>query len=197
MHVAIKQAAHFTRLVTQYQQRVQIMKKITPIIALFLMIIASPVRADFNDGVVAYLMGDYDKAFTTMQSLGETSDHAYAQYYLGMMYMKGQGVEQDYKKASEWFRKASEKNISQAQYKLGDLYFKGRGVPKDYEFAYVWFSVGASHEHQLSKSAINKAKEKLSEEELGEADKLIASYVKKYGPKEGVDPSQPIKIDNE
>lgn len=173
------------------------MKKISPLLILLFTIITSPVRADFNDGVVAYLMGDYDKAFTTMQSLAETSDHGYAQYYLGMMYMKGQGVEQDYKNAGEWFRKASEKNIPQAQYKLGDLYFKGRGVPKDFEYAYVWFSVGASHKHQLSVSAINKAKTKLSKEELMEADKLIATYVKKYGPKEDFDPTQPIKIENE
>ena len=173
------------------------MKKISPLFVLLFTLITSPARADFNDGVVSYLMGDYDKAFTTMQSLAETSDHGFAQYYIGMMYMKGQGVEQDYKNASKWFRKASEQNIPQAQYKLGDLYFKGRGVPKDYEYAYVWFNVGASHEHQLSMNAIKKAKAKLSEEELSEADKLIAKYVKKYGPKEDVDPSQPIKIDNE
>ncbi len=173
------------------------MKKSSLLFALLFIVFSTTVRADFNDGVVAYLMGDYDKAFSTMQSLAETSDHGFAQYYLGMMYLKGQGVEQDYKNASKWFRKASEKNIPQAQYKLGDLYYKGRGVPKDYEFAYVWFSVGASHQHQLSQSAINKAKDKLSAEELTEADKLIATYVEKYGPKEDVDPSQPIQLENE
>ena len=173
------------------------MKKISPLLVLLFSIIATPAHADFNDGVVTYLMGDYDKAFTTMQSLAETSDHGFAQYYLGMMYMKGQGVEQDYKLAGKWFRKASEKSIPQAQYKLGDLYFKGRGVPKDYEFAYVWFSVGAAHEHKLSLNAISKSKEKLSEEELKEADKLIAKYVKQYGPKEDVDPNEPIQIEKE
>ncbi|GJM05252.1 MAG: hypothetical protein DHS20C09_12430 [marine bacterium B5-7] len=173
------------------------MKKISPIFILLFTLITSSVYADFNDGVVSYLMGDYDKAFTTMQSLAETSDHGYAQYYMGMMYMKGQGVEQDYKNAGEWFRKASEKNIPQAQYKLADLYFKGRGVPKDFEYAYIWYSVGASHAHKLSVSAIDKAKAKLSDEELKEADKVIASYIKKYGPKEDVDPNQPIKIENQ
>jgi uncharacterized protein len=173
------------------------MKKISPIFILLLTLITSSVHADFNDGVVAYLMGDYDKAFTTMQSLAEASDHAYAQYYIGMMYMQGQGVEQDYKNAGVWFRKASEKNIPQAQHKLGDLYFKGRGVPKDFEYAYIWYSVGASHAHKLSVSSIDKAKKKLSEEELKEADKVIVTYIKKYGPKEDVDPNQPINIDNE
>ena len=80
---------------------------------------------------------------------------------------------------------------------MGDLYFKGRGVPKDFEYAYIWYSVGAAHEHKLSVAAIDKARTKLSEEELKEADKVITSYVKKYGPKEDIDPNQPIKIDNE
>ena len=173
------------------------MKKLSPSFVLLLSLLTTHVHADFNDGVVTYLMGDYEKSFTTMQSLAETSDHGYAQYYMGMMYMKGQGVEQDYKNASKWFRKASEKAIPQAQYKLGDLYFKGRGVPKDYEFAYVWFSVGASHQHELSLAAINKVKGKLSEEELSEANKLIATYVKKYGPKKDVDPEKGVEIDNE
>tara|TARA_R110002072_G_scaffold178222_1_gene334266 strand:- start:241 stop:762 length:522 start_codon:yes stop_codon:yes gene_type:complete len=173
------------------------MKKISPIFILLFTLISPSVHADFNDGVVAYLMGDYDKAFTTMQSLAETSDHGYAQYYMGMMYMKGQGVEQDYKNAGEWFRKASEKNIPQAQYKLGDLYFKGRGVPKDFEYAYIWYSVGASHAHKLSVNSIDKAKTKLSEEELKEADKVIATYIKRYGPKADADPNQPITIDNQ
>ena len=46
---------------------------------------SNAARADFNDGVIAYVMNDYEKAFTTMQSLAETSDHGYAQYYMGVM----------------------------------------------------------------------------------------------------------------
>tara|TARA_B100000929_G_scaffold290582_1_gene284694 strand:+ start:315 stop:836 length:522 start_codon:yes stop_codon:yes gene_type:complete len=173
------------------------MKKIRPLLFLLIYTVTTAVRADFNDGVVAYLMADYEKAFTTMQSLAETSDHGFAQYYMGMMYLKGQGVDQDYETASNWFRKASEKNIPQAQYKLGDLYFKGRGVPKDYEYAYIWYSVGASHKHELSEKSVKKAKNKLSDEELKEADKVIVTYIKKYGPEKDIDPTKPVKIENE
>tara|TARA_B100001079_G_C16107980_1_gene381376 strand:+ start:115 stop:636 length:522 start_codon:yes stop_codon:yes gene_type:complete len=173
------------------------MKKIRPLLFLLIYTVTTAVRADFNDGVVAYLMADYEKAFTTMQSLAETSDHGFAQYYMGMMYLKGQGVDQDYEAASNWFRKASEKNIPQAQYKLGDLYFKGRGVPKDYEYAYIWYSVGASHKHELSEKSVKKAKNKLSDEELKEADKVIVTYIKKYGPEKDIDPTKPVKIENE
>ena len=49
----------------------------------------------------------------------------------------------------------------------------------------------------MSVKAIKKAKEKLSNEELKEADKVIATYIKKYGPQEDIDPTKPIRIDNE
>ena len=142
------------------------------------------VRADFNDGVVAYLMGDYEKAYNTMISIAKTDeDNALAQYYLGVMYMKGQGVEQNYEEAGKWLRKASEHRLPQAQYKLANLYTLGKGVPKDYEFAFIWYSVGAAHKHPLSMAAVDKAKAKLSDDEYKEAEKQIPEYLEKYGPK--------------
>ncbi len=153
-------------------------------IAFLLLFTTQIVRADFNDGVIAYLMGDYETAYNTMMSLSDTSEDGLSHYYLGVMYMKGQGVEQDFEEAGKWLRKASEYRLPQAQYKLANLYTQGKGVPQDYEYAYVWYSVGAAHEHKLSVNAINGAKEKLSEDELSEAKKLRAEYIEKYGPKE-------------
>ncbi|MCH8977158.1 MAG: sel1 repeat family protein [Proteobacteria bacterium] len=140
--------------------------------------------ADRNDGAYAYLQGDYETAYNTMISLANTSNDKLAQYYLGVMYMKGQGVEQDYEQAGEWFRKASKQGLGVAMYKLAGLYTKGNGVPKDLEFAYVWYSVGAIHKHQKSMNMIEKAKSNLSSEELASANQLIAEYVEKYGPKD-------------
>ena len=160
-------------------------------LALLLMLLGmGPARADFNDGVVSYLMGDYEKAYNTFISIAKTDEkEGLAQYYLGVMYMKGQGVEQDYKQAGEWFRKAAENRLPQAQYKLANLYTEGKGVPKDLEFAYVWYSVGAVHKHPLSMSAVEKAKTRLSEKEFTEAEKLVPEYIEKYGPK----PEEPKK----
>ena len=153
-------------------------------LAIFLLLGTQFARADFNDGVVAYLMGDYETAYNTMISLAKTSEDGLSQYYLGVMYLKGQGVEQDYDQASKWFRESAEKGVPQAQYKLANMYTEGQGVPQDYEFAYIWYSVGAAHNHQLSKNAVSGAKEKLSEEEITAADKVINEYIEKYGPKE-------------
>lgn len=157
------------------------MKKI--LVALILIISFGTARADFNDGVVAYLMGDYEKAYNTMISLAKTNDKdALAQYYLGVMYMKGQGVEQNYEEAGKWLRKSSENRLPQAQYKLANLYTEGKGVPKDYEFAFVWYSIGAAFQHPLSMKAVEKARARLSEDEYTEAEKLIGEYMDKYGP---------------
>jgi len=159
------------------------MKKIYCVI--FLMFLGNQTAyADRNDGAYAYLQGDYETAYNTMISLAKTSDDEIAQYYLGVMYMKGQGVEQDYEKAGEWFRKASKQGLPVAMYKLAGLYTKGKGVPKDLEFAYVWYSVAAVHEHQKSMNMIEKAKSNLSSEELASANQLVAEYVEKYGPKD-------------
>lgn len=159
------------------------MKKIYSVILIMLMGIQF-AHADRNDGAYAYLQGDYETAYNTMISLANTSDDKIAQYYLGVMYMKGQGVEQDFEKAGEWFRKASEQGLAVAMYKLAELYTNGKGVPKDLEFAYVWYSVGAVHKHQKSINSVEKAKAKLTSEELASANKLVAEYVEKYGPKD-------------
>ncbi len=159
------------------------MKKIYSVIFLILLGVQT-AHADRNDGAYAYLQGDYETAYNTMISLANTSDDKIAQYYLGVMYMKGQGVEQDYEQAGEWFRRASEQGLAVAMYKLADLYTRGNGVPKDLEFAYVWYSVGAVHKHEKSMNMIEKAKSNLSSEELTSANQLIAEYVEKYGPKD-------------
>jgi TPR repeat protein len=158
------------------------MKKIYYVIFMMLLGLQTAL-ADRNDGAYAYLQGDYETAYNTMISLANTSDDKIAQYYLGVMYMKGQGVEQDFEAAGEWFRKASEQGLAVAMYKLAGLYTEGKGVPKDLEFAYAWYSVGAVHNHEKSIKSVEKAKSRLSSEEMTSANQLVAEYVEKYGPK--------------
>ena len=168
-------------------------------IAVLLLLLASApfAYADFNDGVVAYSMGQYETAYNTMRSLAETADHSYAQYYLGMMYLNGQGVEQDYEEAGKWFRKSAEHGVPQAQYKLGHLYNEGQGLPRDLEYAYAWYRVGAEYHHQKSINSIDAVKKQLTDEELKEAEKLSMDFIKKYGPKEDEQVDMPKMIDKE
>lgn len=54
-----------------------------------------------------------------------------AQVNLGTMYAYGVGVEQDYAKAAEWFKKAAEQGNAGAQFNLGRMYEVGDGVEQD------------------------------------------------------------------
>lgn len=48
--------------------------------------------------------------------------HASAQYNLGLLYNKGQGVRKDYTRAAELFRQAADQGYAPAQEKLRILY---------------------------------------------------------------------------
>jgi TPR repeat protein len=138
-------------------------------------------RADFNDGVVALMTGNYEQAVQTLMPLAEMSNHAYAQYFLGRMYADGQGVERDISKAASWYRKAAEQGVAEAQYRLGNMYRDGTGVPRDLEYAFAWYSVANHLGHGKSGGALEESTAMLSPEELEEAQKLSRDLIQNYG----------------
>ena len=137
--------------------------------------------ADFNDGVAAFVAGDLDKALSIFVPLAETSDHGYAQYFLGRMYADGRGVEKSPEEAAKWFRKAAEKGVKEAQFHLGGLYERGEGVPQDYEYAYAWYSVADKLGNSRADAARTACAGKLDPEGLKEAQTLAADLTAKYG----------------
>lgn len=68
---------------------------------------------------------------------------ASAQYNLGVMYMNGTGVLQDYKEAVKWYRLSAEQGNALGQYNLGVMYMNGIGVPQDYKEAVRWYRMSA------------------------------------------------------
>ena len=150
-------------------------------LCLVLMLAGAQVRADFNDGVIALLAGNYEQAINTLLPLAEMSNHAYAQYFMGRIYADGQGVEQNFEEASKWYRKAAEQGVAEAQYRLGILYRDGNGVPQDMEYAYGWYSVAAHLGHVKAGKALEQSVSTLSPEELTEAKKLSQDLIAKYG----------------
>ena len=69
--------------------------------------------------------------------------NAEAQFSLGAMYAKGEGVPKDTAKAVEWYQKAAEQGYADAQLKLGVMYAISEGVPKDAAKAVEWFQKAA------------------------------------------------------
>jgi len=109
----------------------------------FLMTLSSPVAAqDFDKGYDAYNAGDFATAIQEWTPLAEQG-YANAQYNLGIMYNKGQGVPQDSKEAVKWYRLAAEQGIAKAQFNLGIKYDKGQGVLQDYKEAVKWYRLAA------------------------------------------------------
>jgi uncharacterized protein len=137
-------------------------------------------RADFNDGVVALTMGNYEKALSLFVPLAETTDHAYAQYFIGRMYADGQGVEKNLETAAKWYRKASVQGVADAQLRLAGQYEIGGGVPRDIETAYAWYSVAATLGNAKAKAAMEESSKRLSPEELEEARTFSTELIEKY-----------------
>ena len=77
------------------------------------LMLAAPARADFQVGVEAYKRGDYDTALKEFRPLAEQGD-AFVQFNLGVMYIKGQGVPQDYVLAHMWMNLAAAKGVKKA-----------------------------------------------------------------------------------
>lgn len=65
-------------------------------------------------------------------------------YQLGMRYLLGKGVKQDYQTASEHFEKAANRGNPYAQNELAYLYAFGKGVPQDYAAALSWYQKAAN-----------------------------------------------------
>lgn len=149
--------------------------------ALLCLGVTERARADFNDGVLALVSGNYETALNTFMPLAETNDDGWSQYFLGRMYANGQGVEQDYEAAAQWYRKAAEKGLHDAQYRLGRLYAAGQGVPVDNEYAYGWYSVAAHQENPKAIEALERARMNLSAEQIVEANKLAEQLIADFG----------------
>ena len=80
-----------------------------------------------------------EKAICTSAYEGDVD----AQYDLGIMYVVGEAVVQDYERAAYWISKAADKDHSGAQWTLGLMYEHGEGVEQNYERAVYWYTKSA------------------------------------------------------
>jgi len=66
-----------------------------------------------------------------------------AQYYLGLAYLNGEGVEKNERTAVEYFYKAAQQGLPDALYNLAYCYEKGIGVPQNYQYAITTYQLAA------------------------------------------------------
>lgn len=96
----------------------------------------------FLEGYKAYLKMNYKGAFAHWESLAEAGN-ADAQYFLGIMYLNGQGTEKNWPEAGKWFQASAEQGDVGAQYLFGEMNLKGMGLERDYRKAGTWFQKAA------------------------------------------------------
>ena len=78
---------------------------------------------------------------------GAQQGDAAAQYNLGVSFLKGQGVKQDYAEAAKWFGKAAEGGDLDAIYNLATCYMNGEGVEQDVEKGMKLYQRAAADGH--------------------------------------------------
>ena len=74
----------------------------------------------FNHAFDFYLAGSYDNAYEGLAELSK-QDSAVSQYYLGLMYLTGLGVLQDFARAHMWLNIASSHGHKKARMHLEQL----------------------------------------------------------------------------
>lgn len=119
-------------------------------LAVFILIFASfsfsasaqSAKTQFEQGVALY---DEENFAAAAAAFAKAAEKGYvdAQFNLGLMTLKGEGVEQDYPEAMRLFRLAAEQGSVKAQTNLARMYAKAKGVAPNYGQAVFWFRKAA------------------------------------------------------
>lgn len=97
---------------------------------------------DLSQGVALYEDEDYVAAAAAFTKAAEKGN-ADAQFNLGLMYLKGQGVAQDNVQALKWFRQSAEQGNPKAQVNLGRMYARAKAVAPNFVTAAYWYRKAA------------------------------------------------------
>jgi len=102
-----------------------------------------------------------------------------AQSSLGLMYVNGQGVKQDFKEAFKWCQKAAEQGNAIAQYNLGLMYYNGHGVEQNNVIAYAWWDIAATNGNQKAPNNKSIVANEMTPAQITKAGELVKEMVEK------------------
>lgn len=101
-----------------------------------------PPSERFQEGVAAYEMNDYERAFQIWLPLAQGGDLA-AMRNVGLLLRKGQGTARNPARALWFYEEAGSKGFALAQLNAAFMHLDGDGVPKNLEAAAFWFHAAA------------------------------------------------------
>jgi uncharacterized protein len=150
------------------------------LLLLLLTAVATTARADaFAQAARAYARQNYVLSAEILMPLAERGDPR-AQAYIGVMYLRGQGVPQNFLVAAYWLHAAAAIGLPEAQYFLGLMYDKGQGVPQDFVLAHAWLNLAVAHaEPRLRRRWVlirDAVASKMTEAQLWEARRLAYEW---------------------
>lgn len=99
-----------------------------------------------REALTAYKNKDFNTALNIWQEEAKIKNDQ-AMTNLGLMYLKGEGVEKDYTKAKEWFDEASKYDNDSANFNLALMYQTKIGVEEDIEKAKDYFRRAVAKNH--------------------------------------------------
>ena len=93
---------------------------------------------------------------------------------LGVMYLEGDGVQQDFNKAYQLFHDSAQEKFAKAMCNVGDMYMYGLGRPVDASKAAMWYQRAVENGFQHADEKLHKARQeiKMDEDHLPKIKKL-------------------------
>ncbi|GAV19392.1 localization factor PodJL [Mariprofundus micogutta] len=119
---------------------------------------------------------EFDKAAPLFREAAEQGNRP-AQYYLGLLYGRGDGVEQSYDEAFKWLYKAGMGGHPKAAYHLGEMHVKGEGVEVSHIKALAWFWVGTTLGDRYSETRLRAVAPRLTPDEMGKAKAMSSELM--------------------
>ncbi len=129
-----------------------ILKKV--LLCLSILLVSAPVAvgADLASAKKAYEQQNYDAAFQQLTPLAEKGD-AEAQFLLGKMYWKGDGVLKDTDRAMKWLKASAAQGNADAQFFAGSYYLI---THRDVAEGVKWMRLSAEQGNQDAQLLLGK-----------------------------------------
>ncbi|MDE7413733.1 MAG: sel1 repeat family protein [Muribaculaceae bacterium] len=100
-----------------------------------------------NDALDAYKKEDYSKALELFKSIEGKRE---AQYYIGLIYFNGLGVNKDKKKGFKLLENSAKQGYDVAQFDLGYIYDKGYNGKPNYKKAAQWYMKSSEQNNAMA-----------------------------------------------
>ena len=131
---------------------------------------------DFKMGEEAGKKGNLAEAAHRFKCSAEEG-YAPAQFYLGLMSLKGLGVKKNDKNAFKLFEDAAEQGYPASQLNLGLMYSSGRGTKKNFIYSHMWLSLSVAQGVKRGKKYIIALEKRMTTYQIETSQSLIPQCI--------------------